>query len=134
MKLLVDANLSPVVSEQLKAAGIDASHVYDHDLGTASDDAIAAFAKEVGAAVVSADSDFATNLALSGKLAPSLVLFRSADRLIPTQQAALLIANHPTMEPELVAGAVVSLSPTHLRARRLPLKSSDREIEEDTLG
>ena len=33
MKLLVDANLSPVVSEQLKAAAIDASHVYDHDLG-----------------------------------------------------------------------------------------------------
>jgi predicted nuclease of predicted toxin-antitoxin system len=108
--------------------------VYDHDLGTASDDAIAAFADEVGAAVVSVDSDFATNLALSGKLAPSLVLFRSADRLIPTQQAALLIANLPTMEPELVSGAVVSLSPTHLRARRLPLKSSDRETEEDTLG
>lgn len=57
MKLLVDANLSPVVSEQLKAAGIDASHVYDHDLGTASDEAIAAFAEEVGAAVISADSD-----------------------------------------------------------------------------
>jgi predicted nuclease of predicted toxin-antitoxin system len=54
MNLLVDANLSPVVSEQLKAARIDASHVYDHDLGTASDDAIAAFAEEVGAAVVSA--------------------------------------------------------------------------------
>jgi hypothetical protein len=50
------------------------------------------------------DSDFATNLALSGKLAPSLVLFRSADRLIPSQQAALLIANLPTMEPELEPG------------------------------
>ena len=123
MRLLVDANLSPVVSEQLKAAGIDASHVYDHDLGTASDEAIAAYAEEEGAAVISADSDFATNLALSGKVAPSLVLFRSADKLIPTQQAALLIANLPMMEPELEAGAVVSLSPTHLRARRLPLKS-----------
>jgi len=31
MKLLVDANLSPVVSEQLKATGIDASHVYVAD-------------------------------------------------------------------------------------------------------
>ena len=101
MKLLVDANLSPVVSEQLKAAGIDASHVYDHDLGTASDEAIAAFAEEEGAAVISADSDFATNPALCGKMAPSLVLFRSADKLIPTEQAALLVANLPTMEPEL---------------------------------
>ena len=97
--------------------------MYDHDLGTASDEAIAAYAEEEGAAVISADSDFATNLALSGKVAPSLVLFRSADKLIPTQQAALLIANLPMMEPELEAGAVVSLSPTHLRARRLPVKS-----------
>lgn len=123
MKLLVDANLSPVVSERLRAAGIDASHVYDHDLGTASDRAIAVFAAAEGAAVISADSDFATNLALSGGVAPSLVLFRSADKLIPTQQAALIIANLPTIEPELEAGAVVSMSPTHLRTRRLPLKS-----------
>lgn len=123
MKLLVDANLSPVVSERLRAAGIDASHVYDHDLGTASDRAIAVFAAAEGAAVISADSDFATNLALSGGVAPSLVLFRSVDKLIPTQQAALIIANLPTIEPELEAGAVVSMSPTHLRTRRLPLKS-----------
>lgn len=123
MKLLVDANLSPVVSERLRAAGIDAPHVHDHDLGTASDRAIAVLAAAEGAAVISADSDFATNLALSGGVAPSLVLFRSVDKLIPTQQAALIIANLPTIEPELEAGAVVSMSPTHLRTRRLPLKS-----------
>lgn len=123
MRLLVDANLSPVVSERLEVAGYDASHVYDHDLGTASDEVIAVFAEGIKAAVISADSDFATNLALSGKTAPSLVLFRSADKLIPVEQAALLVANLPTMEPELEAGAVVSLSPTHLRARRLPLKA-----------
>ncbi len=65
----------------------------------------------------------ATNLALSGKVAPSLVLFRPADKLIPSRQAALPIANLPTMEPELEAGAVVSLLPMHLRARRPPLES-----------
>ncbi|MCB0888618.1 MAG: DUF5615 family PIN-like protein [Nocardioidaceae bacterium] len=46
MKLLVDANVSPVVCEKLKAAGFDASQVYDHDLGTASDEVIAALHKE----------------------------------------------------------------------------------------
>lgn len=80
MRLLVDANLSPVVAEHLKAAGINASHVYDHGLGSASDESIAAFAEEVGAAVVSADRDFATNLALSGKVAPSLVRRIRGDR------------------------------------------------------
>lgn len=54
MKLLVDANLSPVVCEKLKAAGFDASHVYDHDFGTASDEVIAAFAQDNEAAVISA--------------------------------------------------------------------------------
>ena len=122
MKLLVDANLSPVVCEKLKAAGFDASHVYDHDLGTASDEVIAAFAQENEAAVISADSDFATNLALRGKVTPSLILLRSADKLTPAQQSALLIANMVTMIPELEAGAVVSLSPTHLRSRLLPLR------------
>ncbi len=47
MRLLVDANLSPAVSKQREAAGMDASHVYDHDLGTASNEAIAAFAEEM---------------------------------------------------------------------------------------
>ncbi|MFT4010696.1 MAG: DUF5615 family PIN-like protein [Nocardioidaceae bacterium] len=61
MRLLVDANLSPVVSEQLKVAGYDASHVYDHDLGTVSDEVIAVFAEGTGAAIISADSDFTTN-------------------------------------------------------------------------
>lgn len=123
MRLLVDANLSPVVSFELKAAGYDASHVYDHGLGTASDEEIATFAERTQTVIVSADSDFATILALTGRIAPSLVLFRSTDRLTPTDQAALLIANLPTIEPELEAAAVVSISPTHLRVRRLPLSS-----------
>ena len=74
------------------------------------------------ALLISADSDFATNLALSGKVTPSLILLRSADKLTPVQQSALLIANMVTMIPELEAGAVVSLSPTHLRSRLLPLR------------
>ncbi|HEY0948808.1 DUF5615 family PIN-like protein [Nocardioides sp.] len=124
MKLLIDANLSPVVAEQLRADGYDASHVEDHGLGTASDEAIASFATGQGAAIVSADTDFATILALTGKSTPSLVLFRSADALAPRAQAALLAANLPTVEEELGVGAVVSISRGRLRVRRLPLRSS----------
>ncbi len=43
MKLLLDANLSPVMCRQLRTEGIEVSHVYDRDLGTATDEAIAAF-------------------------------------------------------------------------------------------
>jgi predicted nuclease of predicted toxin-antitoxin system len=124
MRLLIDANLSMVVAHALTAAGYDATHVAHHGMDAASDLEIAAFAEAHGAAVVSADSDFATLLALSGHTAPSLILLRSADALSPREQAGLLIANLPAVAEELSAGAVVSLSARHLRVRRLPLPSA----------
>jgi predicted nuclease of predicted toxin-antitoxin system len=60
-------------------------------------------------------------LALTGAPTPSLVLLRSADRLSPEEQGALLLANFETFEAELAAGAIVSLSRDHLRVRPLPI-------------
>lgn len=122
MRFLVDANLSPVVANELRACGLDSFHVADRGMASASDREIAALALAEGATVISADSDFATLLALSGDTAPSLVLFRSADALTPMEQASLLVANLPTVEEELQAGAVASISSRHLRVRRLPLR------------
>lgn len=122
MKLLVDANLSPRVAEQLAKAGYEATHVVDHGLVSASDEQIAAFAAADDYVIVSADSDFATMLALSGSRSPSLVLMRSADALTPTEQAELLVANLPTVVNALGDGAVVSISRHHLRMRPLPLR------------
>jgi predicted nuclease of predicted toxin-antitoxin system len=107
VRLLVDANLSPNVAAQLRTACFDASHVADHALASATDEAIAAFAAEHDYAILSADSDFATLLAMNGNRAPSLLLLRSADALTPTEQADLLAANLPAIEDELRAGAVV---------------------------
>lgn len=121
MKLLVDANLSPVVANRLRDAGFDATHVRDHGLVHALDPEIARFAIENAMAIISADSDFTTMLALNHGSAPSLVLLRSADRLTPPTQAAMLIANLATVETDLQSGAVVSLRPGRLRVRRLPL-------------
>ncbi|MDR1386944.1 MAG: DUF5615 family PIN-like protein [Propionibacteriaceae bacterium] len=65
MRYLVDANLSPTVSAALNAAGFGAVHVRDVGLVSASDGDISAFAAETGAVVISADSDFATLLAIN---------------------------------------------------------------------
>ncbi|WP_222829374.1 DUF5615 family PIN-like protein [Xylanimonas cellulosilytica] len=54
MKLLVDANLSPVVAATLRAHDLDATHVVDQGLVTASDEQISAFAVSNGMTVVSA--------------------------------------------------------------------------------
>jgi predicted nuclease of predicted toxin-antitoxin system len=122
MRLLVDANLSPRVAIRLRDAGYETIHVGDVELLRASDMEIAAYAVAERRTVVSADSDFATMLAFNGQSAPSLVLLRSIDTLRPDEQAELLVANLPAVEAELVEGAVVSLSPAHLRVRRLPLR------------
>lgn len=122
MKYLVDANLSPTVSLRLQEAGVAAEHVRDLGLVTASDAEISAFAAESGATVISADSDFAMLLALSGGMAPSLVLLRSPDHLTPEEQATVLIANLPAVEQELAEGAVVSIMRGRVRTRRLPLR------------
>lgn len=122
MRFLIDANLSPRVAGWLRDAGNEATHVADHDLLTASDQVILDHALSHGLVIVSADSDFTRMLAVAGARSPSLVLLRSSDHLVPATQADLLIANLPSVVDDLEVGAVVSLSPTRLRVRRLPMR------------
>jgi predicted nuclease of predicted toxin-antitoxin system len=122
MKLLVDENLSPRVAELLRDKGIDTTHVLEHGLGGSPDTEVSTFAVTERRSIVSADSDFTTLLALSRGTAPSLVLLRSGDQLKPDAQAALLLANLPALEADLEQGVVISLSTTHVRVRRLPLR------------
>ena len=46
MRLLVDANLSPVVSVRLREVGHEAIHVFDVGLAQASDERIVEYALE----------------------------------------------------------------------------------------
>ncbi len=121
MRFLLDANLSPRIAGILSAAGHQAEHVCDHGLLTASDQEILGYADAHGLVIVSADTDFVTMIALAGRVTPSVVLLRSADRLPPPEQAALLVANLPAVLADLEAGALVSVTRSHLRVRRLPV-------------
>ena len=62
MRCLVDANLSHHIAGTLSDAGFEASHVVDGHLWNASDEVIAEHAIAHGQTIISADSDFATNL------------------------------------------------------------------------
>ena len=63
MRLLLDENLSPIIARLLTDAGIEAVHVRDLGMRTASDAEILVRARNEGLVVVSQDSDF-TNLLL----------------------------------------------------------------------
>lgn len=121
MKLLLDANLSPSLVVGLGAAGFEAMHVGDVDLLTATDAAILDFAREQRLVVVTADSDFSAMLALSGASGPSIIHLRSVAELSPGAHQQLLVDNLGSVLDDLEVGAIVSLSPTRLAVRQLPI-------------
>lgn len=121
MKFLLDANLSPALLDPLRQAGHEGIHVADLGLLAAADTEILHRAADDGYTVITADSDFPTMLALTGAATPSVVHLRHINELTGREQAALLIANLPTVLDDLQHGAIVSLSPTRMAVRRLPI-------------
>lgn len=121
MRLLIDANLSPVIAALLVRSGYTATHVADLGLLVAPDDIIFARAAENGYIVVTADNDFPMMLALRRATNPSVVLLRHVEALSTAAQAELLTANLPSVTDDLDRGAIVSLSPTRMAVRQLPI-------------
>jgi predicted nuclease of predicted toxin-antitoxin system len=125
MRILLDANLSPQLVERLRNAGFETAHVADIGLLTSSDEVIFDHAAAEGWVVITADSDFSMLLALRSAGRPSVVLLRHVAELRPDAHGDLLVANLPAVIADLEASAVVSLSPTRLSVRRLPLSAAD---------
>jgi predicted nuclease of predicted toxin-antitoxin system len=71
-----------------------------------------------------ADTDFGELLANAPVLAPSVILLRRTDKRAGSL-AAVIIANLEQVTQDLAAGALIVISDTRIRARRLPMKPSD---------
>ena len=122
MKLLLDANLSPQVVDMLRANGHEALHVGDADMLTATDEAILEWAAEHEYVVATADSDFGALLFRRRSASPSVIHIRGVSHRPPEAHAALLAANLPVLDSAVETGAIVSLSPTSVRIRDLPIR------------
>jgi predicted nuclease of predicted toxin-antitoxin system len=121
MRLLVDNALSPRVSRGLSDAGHDVIHVRDVGLATASDDEIVDFASQEERIVISADTDFATILALRKAKRPSFILLRGDIERWPEAQTALLLEQLSALEEVLTSGAVIVVTRDRIRIRSLPI-------------
>ncbi len=122
MRLLLDANLSPRIAEQLAEAGHDVTHVTDLGLLTAGDGTILQRAEDDGYVLVTADTDFPMLVALRRATSPSVVLLRRVSELPPRQHAELLVANLRAVTEDLDRGAIVTISPGRVRVRDLPVE------------
>jgi predicted nuclease of predicted toxin-antitoxin system len=120
MRFLVDNSLSPKLAAALLNAGHDAVHIRALAVPDSSDEFILDLAASQARAVVAADVDFGTILAMRGSTHPSAVIFRctlrSTDYVLH-----VFLANLPAIEADLLAGAVVVFDDHRIRVRRLPI-------------
>ena len=121
MKFLIDNSLSPLVAKGLAAAGHDTVHVRDYGMEAAADANIFERAAREERAIIAADTDFGTLLALRHEKHPSVVLVRRGFPRRLIDQIQMLLVNVPTVEQDLLAGSVVVFEGARVRIRRLPI-------------
>ena len=120
MTLLLDQGLPRSTVFYLAEKGITSQHTGDCGLATAQDSTIIEHAREQKCVVVTLDSDFHTQLALSGAEKPSVIRIRMEG--LRAESIARLIAEvRHACGKELEAGAMVSVTTSGIRIRHLPL-------------
>jgi len=120
MILLLDQGLPRSTTIHLSELGLDAKHVGDVGLATADDRTILDLARRRGQIVVTLDADFHAQLALSGAPAPSVIRIR-IEGLKAEQLAMLLRGVLEQCGDDLKSGAMVTVTESGIRIRRLPL-------------
>ncbi|MGA9378363.1 MAG: DUF5615 family PIN-like protein [Phormidium sp.] len=120
MKLLLDQGLPLSAAALLRDVGIDTIHVGEIGLSAAEDAEIIQKAREEERIVVTLDADFHTLLALDEAISPSVIRIR-IERLRAQALTQLLLRVISECEEELERGAAVTVEPSKIRIRCLPL-------------
>lgn len=120
MRLLLDQGLPRSAVLHLHNAGIEAIHVGDRGLATASDSGILDIGRQEKMVVVTLDADFHALLALSGATEPSVIRLR-IEGLRAQQLTNLLINVLSVCGDDLAKGAMISVTENGIRVRRLPV-------------
>lgn len=124
MKFLLDQGLPRSTVGNLEGMGLEAEHVGNLGLATASDEAILEEGRNRDAIVVTLDSDFHVLLALSNASSPSVIRIRMQG-LKGDDTARIIRQVVEAAESDLVAGAAITVTDRRLALRRLPLLGTD---------
>ncbi|MCC3414047.1 MAG: DUF5615 family PIN-like protein [Microcoleus sp. PH2017_29_MFU_D_A] len=120
MKLLLDQGLPLSAAALLRDASIDTIHVGEIGMSQAEDAEIIQKAREEERVVVTLDADFHTLLALDEAVSPSVIRVR-IERLRAQALMDLLLMVIAQCEEDLEQGSAISIEPSRIRIRRLPL-------------
>jgi predicted nuclease of predicted toxin-antitoxin system len=120
MKLLLDQGLPLSAAALLRDQGIDTLHVGEVGMSEAEDSDIIQRARAEARIVATLDADFHTLLALDTAIAPSVIRIR-IERLRAQALTDLLLVIMAECEEELAQGSAVTVEPSRIRIRRLPL-------------
>jgi predicted nuclease of predicted toxin-antitoxin system len=120
MKLLLDQGLPLSAAALLSDAGIDTIHVGEIEMSEAEDSDIIQRARDEGRVVATLDADFHTLLALGIAITPSVIRIR-IERLRAQALTDLLLKVIAECEEDLAQGAAITVEPSRIRIRRLPL-------------
>ncbi|HKO05676.1 MAG TPA: DUF5615 family PIN-like protein [Candidatus Acidoferrales bacterium] len=120
MKLLLDQGLPRSTLPHLLIIGIESAHVGDMGLASAPDARILELSSQQDCVLVTLDADFHAQLALSGASRPSVIRIR-IEGLRAEDLAGLLGKVLEVCADDLRQGAMVSVTETGIRIRRLPL-------------
>ena len=104
----------------LRDAGIDTIHVGEIEMSAAEDSHIIQRAKDEGRVVATLDADFHTLLALDVAITPSVIRIR-IERLRARSLTDLLLKVIAECEEDLEQGSAITVEPSRIRIRRLPL-------------
>lgn len=127
-RLLLDQGLPRSAVVHLRESGWDAVHARERGLSRASDMEILEAARRESRVCVTLDADFHAFLAVTAAPGPSVVRIR-AEGLDGRALADLCKAVWPHIEKPLADGAMVTVTKTRIRVRRLPVHQASDQGE-----
>jgi predicted nuclease of predicted toxin-antitoxin system len=122
IQVLLDQGLPRGTVPRLREEGWGAVHVGEIGMSCASDIEILNYARRENRVCVTLDADFHALLVLGSEVSPSVVRIR-IEGLQAVAMAELLLRIWPRIELAVREGALVTVTESQVRVRRLPVES-----------
>ena len=123
IRLLLDQGLPRSSAAILRTAGWDVVHTFETGLSRATDIELLEVARREKRTLVTLDADFHALLAVANADLPSVIRIR-LEGLRGENLAELLVSIWPKISRQIEKGAMVKVTGSALRIRRLPINQN----------